>query len=769
MQARCAQHSLVQAQSNLKGLSVWNANKGHIYLMETRRLVLRIAQAGCPESKIKDVILSCIAVFSVNVLNLTLSARTVGRMKKEGGYIALIQIGREITMTYSFTESSDGTSHCKISFEYCSLSTMLPTYAPGVDDTDPATWKPRTQFLEVETSLSHTLEVQLDGTKMLAAKIADATMNAPSSISRSITMDWKDWFRKQLAQMADHAADQGRKHELTSELKHSIIIEDLGEQESGAFSIAELFDALLAISEEEIQKNSGKDYNDLTPLERSTIARSLVDAQLGEETYNALSDDLKALADFLIFGGCCSHKDMNTFKYGCKKMEGAWPEGEEPVLLANKANSTTIRLGERDSTVVQAAEHASLRGVIKAMALLGALFRHKDEDKGYQDKYLMFMQKELGKLCSQKHVQRFPATSQTRYGAYGRAAAVVTQHYTLLLQLISIFCDGKTKAGANHIKESALKALNCPRTMAEIVAAALYSLCISWPYMKAVRKKDGNGMLPNLLDLVDIHHRLPSFCRATAANPSLLLDHNIADSSKQLTLDGEPFHDTNVLLAAQVLAPDLPDVAKMIAAMFSGAADGWNRFTPEFAVGGPVDSIPDEIRAKLYIPATNDHNEGGLRSWCVHIRFHPHSTPRSFSTMERYRRNNTEAFAAKYITADDVLHVMREVRKEDASGANTIFRQAVVEELEQKAISHREKVNLAAEKKSKKEETLRATGVEQNRETIARMTILQLKVQFDVYKCIVKDAIILKTTLVSIPRRADKLQAVLAALDRYEA
>ncbi|KAJ7820507.1 hypothetical protein B0H14DRAFT_3876268 [Mycena olivaceomarginata] len=192
------------------------------------------------------------------------------------------------------------------------------------------------------------------------AKIADATTNAPSSISRGITMDWKDWFRKQLEQMADHAADQGRKHEL--------IIEDLGEQESGAFSIAELFDALLAISEEEIQEKSGKDYNDLWGDLFLDSVRSFF-----SETYDALSDDLKALADFPIFGGCCNHKDMNTFKYGCKKMEGAWPEGEEPVLLANKANSTTIRLGERDSAVVRAAEHASSRGVVKAMALLGAL------------------------------------------------------------------------------------------------------------------------------------------------------------------------------------------------------------------------------------------------------------------------------------------------------------------------------------------------------------------------------------------------------------
>jgi hypothetical protein len=100
MQARRTQRSLAQARSDLNGLSMWNAKKGHVYSMETRRLVLRIAQAGCPESKIKDIILSCAAVFGVNVLNLTLSARTVGRIKKEGGYIALIQIGREITMTY---------------------------------------------------------------------------------------------------------------------------------------------------------------------------------------------------------------------------------------------------------------------------------------------------------------------------------------------------------------------------------------------------------------------------------------------------------------------------------------------------------------------------------------------------------------------------------------------------------------------------------------------------------------------------------------------
>jgi hypothetical protein len=76
-------------------------------------------------------------------------------------------------------------------------------------------------------------------------------------------MDWKDWFRKQLAQMSDHANDQKLKHEISRELKHDIVIEDLGAQESETLSLPELMDALLAISEEEVEEVSGKPYREL--------------------------------------------------------------------------------------------------------------------------------------------------------------------------------------------------------------------------------------------------------------------------------------------------------------------------------------------------------------------------------------------------------------------------------------------------------------------------------------------------------------------------
>ncbi|KAK7035003.1 hypothetical protein R3P38DRAFT_2772051 [Favolaschia claudopus] len=142
---------------------------------------------------------------------------------------------------------------------------------------------------------------------------------------------------------------------------------------------------------------------------------------------------------------------------------------------------------------------------------------------------------------------------------------------------------------------------------------------------------------------------------------------------------------------------------------------------------------------------------GPLGSARIHIRYHPNSNPASFSALERYRRNNTEAFVDKYITVEDLLHVMREVRKEDANGENAAFRKAVVEELESKARVHREKVRVATEKKLEREANLRATGVERDRVKIKSMTVPQLKAQYDVYKLIVKDDIIRKTTLVSIP------------------
>ncbi|KAG5649442.1 hypothetical protein H0H81_003869, partial [Sphagnurus paluster] len=81
----------------------------------------------------------------------------------------------------------------------------------------------------------------------------------------------------------------------------------------------------------------------------------------------------------------------------------------------------------------------------------------------------------------------------------------------------------------------------------------------------------------NLLDLGDLHHKLPQFCDSIAANPQILLDDNPDNGSgwDLKNLDGKPWVNLQLIAAICIMAPELPDLEKAISDMFSGAADGW--------------------------------------------------------------------------------------------------------------------------------------------------------------------------------------------------
>lgn len=502
--------------------------------------------------------------------------------------------------------------------------------------------------------------------------------------------------------------------------------------------------------------------------ERSSIAQKIVECQLGELAYDQLSDSQKTLVDTFVLGGCCAHKDLNTFRYGCKAMHDGWPKGETPILLANKANDAVIKLGkDADSAAVQNAIASSTRGVVKSTSLMGMLFRHKEENKGYQAKYTMFLETHKDQLYDKKDAKNFPNTSAIRYQSYSYAAAVVTKYRSLLLQLINEICDAKVRGQqANHVEDLVRRALDCPRTQAETVTAALYGNSVSWPYLAIVRGRNADGMIPNLLDTFDLHWKLPAFCRSIAANPDLLLDPSFPLS--QATLDGKPFLDNGVMIAARKHAETCPHIRKTIKDFFSGAAIGWEVFTSEFVKGGPLDSLTAEQRSMLYLPATNDHNEGGLGSWRVHARYHPNSNPSSFSGMARWARNNTEKFITKHCTMDDLIYVMRSVRSQDASGENAKFRKDFVEEQQRRAQANRDRLLESVKKRLELEDCLKAIGIEKDRTKILKMTVVDLKAQLDVYRHIVEDPVIKTFTLASIPNKMHKLYAVLAALTRYE-
>ncbi|KAJ7744967.1 hypothetical protein DFH07DRAFT_749136, partial [Mycena maculata] len=336
--------------------------------------------------------------------------------------------------------------------------------------------------------------------------------------------------------------------------------------------------------------------------------------KIGEEKFDALTPHQQTNACTHIFGGCCCHKDLNVVQYGYKSIQRTYSTHDlpAPVLLANKANSATIDIGGDDpnNPAVQNAIKASSSGAIKLLQLIGALLRNKDENKGYQDKCNHFMRDRKLELYDLGIAQtrKFPDVSNTRYGCYTYAAAEV---------LVDEIIDGKTNSGVpNHMELNIQKGLNCPVTMTELVALALYGVSVSWPYMVMVRGTKENPI--NLLSLTDLHRKLPEFCTNIAANPHILLDPTMTPL-EELTIDRQPFRGHLLLDAILELQPDLPNLFLIISRMFSGAETGWIIFTPEFHVGGTFDKLTPKQRAVLFIPATNDCSEGMLGSLRVHM------------------------------------------------------------------------------------------------------------------------------------------------------
>ena len=125
--------------------------------------------------------------------------------------------------------------------------------------------------------------------------------------------------------------------------------------------------------------------------------------------------------------------------------------------------------------------------------------------------------------------------------------------------------------------------------------------------------------------------------------------------------------------------------------MFSGAANGWDIFTAEFAIGGLIDSLTPAQLQLLFIPATNDANEGGLGSWHIHLCYNPNSMTATFSTKACLERNDTENFILTQMTDDDHQHVMHLVRKENADHSTVLFCHKLMETRRNRAITQRKR------------------------------------------------------------------------------
>jgi hypothetical protein len=281
-----------------------------------------------------------------------------------------------------------------------------------------------------------------------------------------------------------------------------------------------------------------------TPLDTRNAAQVIVQINLGSAIYDNVTQTERALLDLLISAGCGGHKDLNALVYGAKQLRLFWlrnPTCTPPVLLPNKANDSTIQLAPASSAASKKAVESSTSGAIKLIELAGDTFRNKNSKKGYQDRYTAHMTKAVieryGFEAIVTLMHRFSKVSATRYQSFSYAAAELLLHHDITFDLIQDICGGKGRAGANHMETNIIRGLSCTSTMSEIAALAAYGLLVSWPYLAIICGRPSDHVtFVDMLDLVDLHRRLPIFCMRLAVCPGLIFVQCVPESEP--TLDG---------------------------------------------------------------------------------------------------------------------------------------------------------------------------------------------------------------------------------------
>ncbi|KAJ7120405.1 hypothetical protein C8R44DRAFT_737216 [Mycena epipterygia] len=386
---------------------------------------------------------------------------------------------------------------------------------------------------------------------------------------------------------------------------------------------------------------------------------------LGKEAYDALSPEDHRAIDLFVWGGCCMHKDLNSFKGRNTEMMLEWG-----------------KIGFR-------AFQASTRGGVKICALAGAIFNHKDDKKGQADKHVDFMTRKTGKPHS-----RFPDTSNARFGTFGGASAELITYILEYLDMMDLIQWSKTNPSLTNIEKHLRDALKNPATLTELCAMILYQQIISHAFLRQVRGPGTENV--NLLDLGPLHTAVRDHIQKILDNPDLIFGEDML--YEMATLDGRQWHDPKAVKAVVDLMSSLPHPRTITLAVFRGALTTWVRFSAEFAPGGVIDQCSAAEKQLAWMPSTNDANEGALGGYRVGMGGKPSLTLHQYNSLAMYLPNDTQAFMDAVLTEADHTYIIREARKIDASGAEALWHQEIVDFRIKTAEMHKQKGVAAARK-----------------------------------------------------------------------
>jgi len=221
----------------------------------------------------------------------------------------------------------------------------------------------------------------------------------------------RDFARRLRGTNTDHAADQKKLVNCLNEWWRRSDREERGKNALCNMPSQSTFFLLIECTEKVIAAvGSVQAWDALPPGEkemRHKVNHAALYQRIGEEEFQKFLEEEKASIDLFLWVGCCMHKELNTFKGGCKGLGEYWiSKGiQGPVKLMNKDNNAAAELGNEETK--QHAEENSTGGAVKLATLAGSLWRHKDKKKGQQDSYKNFMEEKLN------YIVNFPDTSNT--------------------------------------------------------------------------------------------------------------------------------------------------------------------------------------------------------------------------------------------------------------------------------------------------------------------------------------------------------------------
>ncbi|KAF7331773.1 hypothetical protein MKEN_00057200 [Mycena kentingensis (nom. inval.)] len=770
---KTAKSSLAKLQKEYDRVRVWRPKEKGVFRPQWRSLARDLVGAGVPLAKLRLVAESFARTVGVEIKGKFMSARTGARVVDEGGLLGELQNARELLDCDGFTEATDGTGYRGITYEGHHNTLRAPTYAPGVDDTDKSTWKVQTRFVNVTNSVSHTAEAQFRGIRKTAERLADLYNRSPFSEQDARTMDKGRLLPKEDGRESgprrgwqEGIQDFGRVQEaycVPGSRKE-------GDREREIFDDAEIQLATLGVDDMQLceyHEISKEELQKLPAEEVSGLRRRIVERRFGERRFEFLTDDQKKNALTSVFGGCCAHKELNVVRIAYAHVKKFYADYglAPPVLLANKANDSILQLGTNDSgltnidsAAIKKALDASTCGAIKLLQLMSSLLKNKDIERGYQLRTTMYMQREKKELYDLEESGEITSVSTNRYGSFTRSASEALCFHTSIYTLIEEIVDAKTKSGQlNHVEKNVLKGLDCPATMTECAALAFLGACVGQPYLGMVRGRPGQPV--NLIDLTDLHRRIPAFCRHIADHPYILLDPSTP--LDQLTLDGRPMRDHLLIPTVQMLRAELPHIFSVISTIFAGAAEGWVHFNPEFREGGTFDQLTEWQHEIVYLLSANDPSEGVLGETKIDIRENPNGSIETFSSKKRVKKNNTEAFARKCCNGDVQGFVRKEARKGGKSGRKREFYAKWGKVQHQKSVAGVQKRQTAAARKAALNAKYAAIKLELSLVAIEKMTGAELTAQLHCYRDVLGDEVLLAKRWKDDDMRLVLLQKVL--------